>query len=101
MDRLTNIDYDKAAQIATDLLTESQKMVDIFNTMRNHFSEVDNGSGIFDGTAATEVRAKFNSFANTFHHFNEAVESYAKYIQQASINYQNVDKAAQSAVTDL
>ena len=73
----------------------------IFNKMKSHFSEIDNGSGIFDGTAATEVRTKFTSFADTFHHFNEAVESYAKYIQQASINYQNVDKAAQSAVTDL
>lgn len=97
----TDIDYDKAAQIATNLLAESQRMIEEFNTLKAHFAEINNGSGIFDGTAASEVRTKFDSFASTFHVFNEAVESYAKYIQQAAANYQNVDKAAQNAISGL
>ncbi len=98
---MTDINYDRAAQIAAELLTESQKMIETFDSLKSYFSEINNGSGIFDGTAASEVRAKFDSFASTFHVFNEAVESYAKYIQTASENYQKVDKASQNAVSGL
>ena len=97
----TNIKYEKVAEIADGLIAEATKMQDVLNTMKSEFAEVNSGKGTFDGTAASEVRSRFDSFASKFDMFYNAVDSYAKYIRQAAINYQNVDKAAQSGVSNL
>ena len=97
----TNINYERAAEIAGNLTSEANKMQTTFETMKSHFDQINSGRGTFDGTAASEVRSKFDSFSNNFSLFYNAVNSYASYISQAAANYQAVDSAAQKAVSGL
>ena len=91
---MANINVKDYGSVIADGTTIQQKA-------GKELQKVGSGEGIFDGSAATNVRNQVDSFLGQVQSFSEAVNSCGKFVVSAATTYQEQDAAAQSAFSGL
>lgn len=94
MDSTITISLEEVSNSSTQIKSCSSKLTTIINDLNKISSEINSG---WSSTASDTFRDQFKNFVNKFNDAKEAIENYAKFLDQTVEVYKTVDEKINSA----